>query len=96
MSSFTNVFHWPKNSVFERPSKITDSRILGLNNLRAPDHSEHMNTRGCFTKITKTSNKKRNVMHLLQKSFYFHEKPTTIRKNPCLFRKSRKVFELVI
>ena len=71
MSSFTSVFHRPKNSVFERPSKITDSRILGLNNPRAPDLSEHMNTRGRFTKITKTTNKKGKCRTLLQKVLLF-------------------------
>ena len=81
MSSFTNVFHWPKNSVFERPSKITDSRILGLNNLRAPDLSEHMNTRGCFTKTTK---KKKRVMHLLQNpSIFMKNLPQSVRILVC-------------
>ena len=68
MSSFTSVFHRPKNSVFEQPSKITDSRILGLNNPRAPNLSEHMNTRGRFTKITKTTNKKGEMSYTFAKS----------------------------
>ena len=96
MSSFTNVFHWPKNSVFERPSKVTDSPILSLNKPRAPDHSEHMNTRGCFTKITKTTNKEKIVMHLLQNpSIFMKNLPQSVRILVCSENLAR-FLELVI